>query len=320
MDCCLSLSRRHNCLTLLSSLLVLLASCVSSRCLGAEEGLRYPLLYLDLDGTVLNDSGRIVESTRGAIDAYRQCGGRVGIATGRILEQAKPSIDALVPGLPVVLFNGAVVFNPATGETTVLHSLPRQSARGLGGVLRELGSGVDVIVHYANRSTTPAGLDRRASISRNFGLTLTESDLSSLDTPPADYDSDPIIKVVVVCDSADRERIKSTLEKRVSSYERVVISSRVTVEILPAEANKANAIRFAIGARGYEMSQVVAFGDGGNDVEMLAQVGLGIAMAGCYPPSCEAADLIIGSNNSDAIAKCLYTIVIPFGCQGGGPR
>jgi Cof subfamily protein (haloacid dehalogenase superfamily) len=276
--------------------------------------LAYPVLYLDLDGTALDGTNEVLQATVKALNAFEACGGEVGLATGRILEQARDAIETLAPTLPVVLFNGAVLYDPTTQELTVENSLPQGSAQRVIGILEGLEKPPGLIFHFARQSVTPSRTARLEDFADEYDISLMEEPLSSLDVGPTAYAGDPIVKILIVCETDERETIRQMLHHKLSHDERAVISSKYTVEVLPAQANKASAIRRAIAERGYEMQQVVAFGDSGNDVEMLSEVGLGIAMANCYPQTCEVADLIIGPNNSSAIAKCIYTLLIPERC------
>src|SRR5438045_766606 len=70
---------------------LLAASC----CCAAESRVRFSGVYLDLDGTALDPSGRLLPQTIQCARAYQACGGRLGIATGRTLESAKSVIDSL---------------------------------------------------------------------------------------------------------------------------------------------------------------------------------------------------------------------------------
>jgi len=123
----------------------------------------------------------------------------------------------------------------------------------------------------------------------------------------------PLIKIVVVVDPAEADELakawSSVLDPKVL---RVVRSTLTTVEILAASANKGVAIARSIGPS-LTMSDVVAFGDGDNDAEMLASAGLGIAMGNCLEGACRAALVRTGSNDTDSIARVLLRVAI-------GPR
>ncbi len=302
--------------TILLSVAVVI--CALSSNVEATSSITFPLLYLDLDGTALDSTHNVLESTCNAVSAYKACGGEVGLATGRILEQATSAIEAIKPTLPLILFNGAVIFDPVEKNSIVLHSLSYESVFRTIKLLENMKFHPDYVLHYATKSTTPFRSTALETFANEHEITLQEEQFSPLESDRASYIRDPVIKILFVCSANIKEEFKSLIANNLTLQERVVISSQFTVEVLPVDANKASAIKTAIALKGYQLNQVVAFGDSENDVEMLREAGLGIAMAGCYPKACEAADLIIGPNSSDAISKMLYYILINEECSNEG--
>ena len=104
--------------------------------------------------------------------------------------------------------------------------------------------------------------------------------------------------------------MKSLFKAAIPLTSRVVVSSPTTIEILPKTVTKASALEQISKINGFSLKSVIAFGDSGNDVEMLKIVGLGVAMANGRQEAFEAADIIIGPNYSDAIAKFLTSSLI----------
>lgn len=61
---------------------------------------------------------------------------------------------------------------------------------------------------------------------------------------------------------------------------------------------------------GISREEIMACGDGGNDVEMLKEVGFAIAMANAYDPVKTAADFVTVSNDEDGVAKAIERFVL----------
>jgi Cof subfamily protein (haloacid dehalogenase superfamily) len=272
--------------------------------------MRYEAMYLDLDGTALGSDHHVVASVSEAVSLYRECGGRIGIATGRILEQADEAIDVLDPELPVVLFNGCVVFDPISGSSEVLASLDAETLAAVKPVLDLDESVFGYILHYASSSVgigDPAHLDALSA----------EASIALVDRPTNDEAS--VIKILVFCPSAHASQLLSTLRGVLPLSARAVISSPEqaslqTLEVLPANANKATAISHALRSYGMSIADVIAFGDSGNDIEMLEQVGFGVAMGNGRKETKEASDAIIGVNDSDAIRRFVVGMVLARHC------
>ena len=77
------------------------------------------------------------------------------------------------------------------------------------------------------------------------------------------------------------------------------------LELLPAGIDKRHGAQRALTAVGLGLSDIVAFGDGLNDLELLEHAGLSVAMQNAHPVIQQRADVIIGANHTDAIARFL---------------
>jgi Cof subfamily protein (haloacid dehalogenase superfamily) len=78
------------------------------------------------------------------------------------------------------------------------------------------------------------------------------------------------------------------------------------VEINDQNAHKGNAIRQLAEHLGLDMSQVLAFGDGSNDITMLKEAGIGVCMENGLDSVKAVADYITDSCDEDGVAKAIY--------------
>jgi Cof subfamily protein (haloacid dehalogenase superfamily) len=81
------------------------------------------------------------------------------------------------------------------------------------------------------------------------------------------------------------------------------------LEIVPIGVDKAKALVKLANSLGIELSQVAALGDGQNDIEMLREAGLGIAMGNASDAVKSAADWITGTNDEDGVAQAVRRLV-----------
>ena len=82
------------------------------------------------------------------------------------------------------------------------------------------------------------------------------------------------------------------------------------VDVQPPCRGKGEALRWLEQERGIPAERVVCVGDAGNDVPMLEGAGLGVAMENAFRSAREAADRIIGSNNTEAIAELVEELFL----------
>ncbi|MCI1663541.1 MAG: Cof-type HAD-IIB family hydrolase [Bifidobacterium crudilactis] len=80
---------------------------------------------------------------------------------------------------------------------------------------------------------------------------------------------------------------------------------RAFTDLIPAEGGKSRGIRCFIDHLGLEAKETMAFGDGGNDADMLAFAGIGVAMGGATPNAKASADYITTEVDDDGILNAL---------------
>ena len=86
-------------------------------------------------------------------------------------------------------------------------------------------------------------------------------------------------------------------------------SVKQLLEITHKDGGKASGMRFLLERLGIEAGQLLAFGDGDNDKELLKMAGLGIAVENAVPGCKEAADEITLSNDDDGVAVVLEQLL-----------
>ena len=91
--------------------------------------MRYRLLALDLDGTLLDPYGALTPGVKGAVTSAVDRGLRVVICTGRRFRGARPMAEALGLMGPVVAHNGVLVKRADTGETLHANYMPAALVR-----------------------------------------------------------------------------------------------------------------------------------------------------------------------------------------------
>lgn len=313
---------------------VLAAVLMVGACATAPE-VRFSAVYLDMDGTALGTDHQVRPATVEALRRYQACGGRVGIATGRTLEQVEPFLDDVAPSLPLVLYNGGLSVDPKTREIVAVRHLPSDV------VVRvlEVGAGnadvQGIVVHGAteswiDRSTEELDRELAAGLIRPTGVLAKGALAGTPDLRPGEQPADvkdpprtetpgPAVKVMLLTYAGKVDAVARQVGDAVGTDARSLVTSPRTVEVVPNGVNKAVGILAALSQAGIDPAQVLVFGDSGNDVEMLSVVGIGIAMGNCRPEACDAAMLRIGNNGTDAIAQVIERLALTPSCPRPRP-
>ncbi|HEX5504349.1 MAG TPA: HAD-IIB family hydrolase [Thermomicrobiales bacterium] len=267
------------------------------------------ILALDIDGTLLGPGGHLGERTRRAVHAAGAAGWLVTLATGRRWTSTKPVADDLGLRVPLIVFNGALVRDSVGGEILIYNPLPREVVAPLVDAL--LARGLPPVIYEDVQAgermlAGPAELDNGAigawlaRITTEYGPVLHRLSVAALREVGT-------ATRLLIADAAERMRTIDRLAAELGLDYRTLLypieqDGMQVAELLHPSGTKAAALRALAARYGLTMADVVAVGDGHNDVEMLAEAGLGVAM-GQAPPEVRAhAGHVIGRHVDEGLA------------------
>ncbi len=262
----------------------------------------YRAVYFDVDGTLVDRRRRLRPATAAALEELRRRGVKRSLATGRALASARPYAEAVAADAPLVLYNGCQVVDPAAGAVLASSDLALEHARAA----LVLAADHDLHVNCYMERLYVARLGRRARAS------VAKDDLQA--EPVGDLlaflERDPV-KLLCIGPPAACDAFKVELDAASAAHPAppvVVRSEPEYVEVLAHGAHKGRGLALACRAADLDPAEVVAFGDGLNDLELLQTAGLGVAMGNAHPEVQEHADLVIGHNDGDTLGQALADI------------
>lgn len=255
----------------------------------------WKMLALDLDGTLLNDGLSVDPRDKAALESARRGGVEVTLLTGRILPSVWPYLEELQITAPVVLYNGAVIHDPRFGHQTILGKLPARLASQLLGLAHHRP--VDAQLYLGSEllmaRETPAQsefLDKERLSARQVG------DLA------AAVGDDPI-KLLFIGEPEVLDELEERWRRLVAGEARLVRSQPTYLECLAPNVSKGIALKVLAGSLKIPMEEVIAVGDQPNDVEMIREAGLGVAVANAHPECLAAADVVLERTNNEAAVE-----------------
>lgn len=237
---------------------------------------KYKLIALDLDGTLLTDREQITDETKKWIQYAVDNGVKVIFSTGRGLQTAKGIWDELGLDSPMVLLNGAEIWE-GPGRLYKRIFIPRETIRRIHAIAAERG---DWYWGYSVESLTGAK-----------------------DWTPEMFERD-WMKFGIGCQ--DHKKLAGLKEEMLSfgSLE-ITHSAPVNMEISVQGITKESGVRQVCQMLGLSMSDVIAMGDSHNDAKLLKAAGLGVAMANGEEHIKSIADVITATNNEDGVAQAI---------------
>ncbi len=265
------------------------------------------LICFDLDGTLLNSDRQLSPLNIEALGALTRAGHVVSIATGRLYKSACKIRNMVPSELEIICSNGAVV--ESGGRIIRRDQISPEILRGL----YQLAKDHDVSLAFDSLY---------AVYHTKLGWTLLMGYFSNVINKGSLH-----IRNVHVRNEEQYMRyapfyingivISRTVPDKIAGLRReleamelfnIESSSHNNVEIIPRNSNKGTGALLLAERHGIYPEDIIAFGDGENDLKLIQTAGIGVAMGNGSDLLKASADLIIGTNDSDAIARTLEEI------------
>ena len=260
------------------------------------------LIALDLDGTLLRDDLSLSPRVAQALAQAQRAGALITLASGRGFPALKPWVARLQITSPVIGYQGASITDPLTGRIICEYPFPREMLDELVEYARERDLSLTVYVDdeiYVERKRHST-----AFYDKWFGLPIHV--VTDLTTALA---ADPI-KFLITATSDVLDVLQPEVVAHFGQSMHIVRSHPLFLEGLALGVTKATALAWVAHYLGIAQSDTIAIGDSGNDVEMLAWAGIGVAMGNASHDALQAADLVVPSVDEDGVAVALEQLVL----------
>ncbi len=254
-----------------------------------ESRFRPRLLALDVDGTLLDGENRISPAVHGAVERAKAAGAHVVLSTGRSTHGTLPVLQALdLHDGEVVASNGAVTFSY---WPTKVHSTQTFDARKAVGLLLEQVPDALVAVEVIGQGYR---------VNRHFpeGEITGQMWIESVEQLVAE----PVTRVVIRDPSQSAEEFAALAERLGLHGTNYYVGYTAWLDLAPEGVSKASGLAEVAHRLGVDRCEVLAIGDGRNDVEMLRWAGRGVAMGGSPLTVQEAADDVTETLAEDGAA------------------
>ena len=268
-------------------------------------------VFFDIDGTLVNDRKSVLKSTKEAIRIVKEQGVLVGVATGRGPFFVKDLMDDLDLDFAVT-YNGQYIFN----KDRVLFASPidKRSLRQIISYAKEnrkeiaMGTRQDVVgsrimsfglspLSQLVSRFVPKFLTR--TVSHSFNRMISKA-IPQKEDDLLDLINQPVYQVLMLMTPEETNHAAEQL-----SHLKFTRSNPFAADIINQGNSKLEGIRRVGKEYGFDLNQVMAFGDSDNDLEMLAGVGMSVAMGNGSSSVKEVAKHITASNQDDGIHKAL---------------
>lgn len=263
------------------------------------------MVVLDLDDTLLREDLTISHRTRESLLEAQRQGVRLVLASGRPTGAIRRYSDELrlsEHGGWILSFNGAVITECATNKTIFEQSLSAELVHEIHD--RALTLGANILSYVDDRIVTPRADEWTSVEHRLTGMEVVEvPDFKAAIQGPA-------VKAIVLHEPARLREVADIIRPDVEGRLSMAISKPFFLEFTDNGIDKRHSLARLLVHLGIDVSEVVAIGDGNNDLEMIRFAGLGISMANGSSEMRAAADHVTGSNMDDGVAQAVERFIL----------
>jgi len=269
------------------------------------------LIVTDLDGTLLDEDKRIGNKTRAALERAWARGILFVPASGRSYQIMPEEVRALPFLRYVIVANGGGIYDCVEDEMLFRAEIPQEDALRLCEYMRGVGTMYDAYLDGA------LFMEQKYYDQADYYCLGWHRDMVRKTRTPVPDLMEVIRRggnvqkmQMTFADLALRERVIKDMKQRFPEF---VIASSLSnnLEVNVAAANKGNALRILCRHLGIDVSETIAFGDGGNDLTMLEAAGIGVAMCNGQDEVKKMADRITAfSNEEDGVGDFLEKYVL----------
>lgn len=261
------------------------------------------MITIDLDGTLLRSDGSVSDRTVRTLQAVRDKGVVVAIATGRMYQTARPYGERLGLGdSPLLLFAGGLIETLESKKILFQQVIPREWAQELADLARRRGwqlqTYIDDVLRAARDDEWIRDYER---------ITHSKACICGDDFYHVQGDCNKLLSRGGHNDLVAR---KALIEKTFPGRFNVLFSAPTFLEIMPQGVDKGEGIRRLGELYGIGNDEIMALGDSQNDLDMLKAAGFPVAMANAAEEVKAAAAYVTASNDDDGVAAAVEKFVL----------
>ncbi|BAO05715.1 MULTISPECIES: HAD family hydrolase [Enterococcus] len=252
------------------------------------------LIAFDIDGTLLDSNKQALDSTREALEKLRKDGHLVTIATGRSRFHAQEVIRDLA-------FSNYILCNGAAGfldhEQVYKNLLDQEQLHKFIQEAQEKAIDTAFVSLDSIKRFSSNRIDMMEDAMHSFGAHLPELDEYFVE-------KQDVYQALAFFDHS--------YDQQFSAYDRIrfVRWHENSVDVVPHDGSKAVTIMNLANRVGIAPEDVISFGDGQNDREMLRMSGIGVAMGNAVPEVQAEAKMVTDTNDQDGIWKALKELAL----------
>lgn len=271
------------------------------------------LVAIDLDGTLLDSNKLLSAENKAAIKEAKEAGVKVVLCTGRplrsmqhLLEEADLMDDEDI----VITYNGGLIQKAKTGEIINEITFNREECLDI----YQLGQQLNLPVNFIDLDYVyePEYPEDAASIYMNASREIPKENALEFKAIDIEELPDPfkINKIVMSRPAEELDAMIPTIPESYHEKYNIYKSQSFILEVLPDHVDKGYSMRIIGDMLGLEKEQIMGIGDQENDLSLVVNAGLGVAMDNAIDSVKEAANYITKSNDDNGVAYAIRKFIL----------
>ncbi|NLE02531.1 MAG: HAD family phosphatase [Fibrobacter sp.] len=263
--------------------------------------MKYKLLVLDLDGTLTNSQKKISARTKNSLIMAQERGITIVLASGRPTYGIVPLAEELQLanyGGYILSYNGGTIINWKTKEVIHESVISTEKLPLLHKIAVQ--NGVEII-SYQDEHIISETSDNEYIQYEAFLNKMVIKEVESF----TDEVSFPVPKCLIVGKPDKLQQLEGEMIGMFGDEMSIYRSEPFFLELMPVNIDKAKSLQRLVDHTGHTREEMMACGDGFNDLSMIEFAGMGVAMANAQDVVKQASDYITLSNEEDGVAHAV---------------
>lgn len=260
-------------------------------------------LSIDLDGTLLNSEHEISEQNVKALNELQERGHCIILNTGRAFADVIKLSAVQQMEVPIFCINGSNLYSPKR-ELLYEATVSMADYEEIMAILKDLGVGILV---YTNHGGFPCTLPQiHGKTKEELDVLFQEFNFDEI----LEKENLKIYKLIALVHPDNLETIDAVKTALAGKFDISMASSFPNnVEITSSEAHKGKALLRYQQMMGLSFDEIIAFGDGGNDLAQFEVATTSVAMGNAPLHVQEKADIITKTNDEDGFAYAVRQLL-----------
>ena len=258
--------------------------------------MKFKILCSDLDGTLLSTKSDVSELTISAIHQIRE-NMRIILVSARMPSGMRYLQERLdIRHEPIICYNGALVLEGESVISSVM--IPLETVKELYALCKEFKTEIGLYVHHEWHVTQTS-----ERVEKEIKYTHGDPTFISASSTLAYLEKEQLgaHKLMLMGTKESSDQLMPVLNEKFSHQVHIYRSNDTLIELAPKSVSKLSAIKLLL-KEGETVKDVIAFGDNYNDMEMLKQVGCGVAVANAREEVKAISDYTTKSNTENGVA------------------